>query len=103
MKTIFSIIVCMLIFACTYAQTKQEVLTAFEHQIKEVIIYAPTMHEYREVCQRILSYLEDTEILYSFKATFVQSDEQRIKYRVHPAELKNFFEDLKNTKTYVRA
>lgn len=78
-------------------------MTAFEHQIKEVVIYAPTMHEYREVCERILDILDQTEIMYSFKATFVQSTEQEIKYRVHPAELKNFFEDLKNTKTYIRA
>ena len=103
MKTIFSIIVCMFIFACSYAQTKTEVLTAFEHDIKEVVIYAPTYHEYQEICERILSHLEDTKILYSFKATFVQSDEQRIKYRVHPAELKDFFKQLKNTKNYQRA
>ena len=103
MKTITSICVFMLIFASSYAQTKQEVLTAFEHQIKEVVIYAPTYHEYREICERILDHLEDTKILYSFKATFVQSDEQRIKYRVHPAELKDFFKQLKNTKNYQRA
>jgi hypothetical protein len=103
MKTIFSILAFCLIAASTYGQTKQEVLTAFEHQIKEVVIYAPTMHEYREVCERILDILDQTEIMYSFKATFVQSTEQEIKYRVHPAELKNFFEDLKNTKTYIRA
>jgi hypothetical protein len=103
MKTIFNILAFCLIAASTYAQTKQEVLTAFEHKIKEVVIYAPTYHEYREVCERILSYLEDTEILYSFKATFVQSDEVQIKYRVHPSELKDFFKQLKNTKTYIQA
>lgn len=98
MKTITSICICLLIFASSYAQTKTEVLTAFEHNIKEVVIYAKTYHEYQEICERILDHLEDTKILYSFKATFVQSDEQRIKYRVHPAELKNFFNELKKTK-----
>ena len=103
MKTITSICVFLLIFASSYAQTKTEVLTAFEHNIKEVVIYAPTYPEYREKCERILSHLEDTKILYSFKATFVQADEQRIKYRVHPAELKDLFKQVKNTKNYQRA
>ena len=103
MKTIFSILAFCFIAACTYGQTKQEVLTAFEHQIKEVVIYAPTFHEYQEICERILSHLEDTKILYSFKATFVQSDEQQIKYKLHPSELKDFFKQLKNTKNYQRA
>jgi len=98
MKTIFSILAFCFIAACTYGQTKQEVLTAFEHQIKEVIIYAPTYHEYREVCERILDILDQTEIMYSFKATFVQSTEQEIKYKLHPAELKDFFNELKKTK-----
>ena len=97
MKTIFSILAFCFIAACTYGQTKQEVLTAFEHQIKEVIIYAPTDHEYREVCERILDILDQTEIMYSFKATFVQSTEQEIKYKLHPAELKDFFNELKKT------
>jgi len=98
MKTIFSILAFCFIAACTYGQTKQEVLTAFEHQIKEVVIYAPTYHEYREVCERILDILDQTEIMYSFKATFVQSTEQEIKYKLHPAELKDFFNELKKTK-----
>ena len=103
MKTIFSICVCMLIFASSYAQTKTEVLTAFEHNIKEVVIYAQTYHEYQEICERILDILGQTEIMYSFKATFVQSTEQEIKYKLHPAELKDFFKQLKNTKNYQRA
>jgi len=103
MKTITSILVCMLIFACSYGQTKQEVMSAFEHNIKEVVIYAPTFHEYQEITERILDILDQTEILYSFKATFVQSDEQQIKYKLHPSELKDFFKQLKNTKNYQRA
>jgi hypothetical protein len=98
MKTIFSILAFCFIAACTYGQTKQEVLTAFEHQIREVVIYAPTFHEYQEIAERILDILDQTEILYSFKATFVQSEEQQIKYKLHPLELKNFFNELKKTK-----
>ena len=98
MKTIFSILAFCFIAACTYGQTKQEVLTAFEHQIKEVVIYAPTFHEYQEIAERILDILDQTEIMYSFKATFVQSTEQEIKYKLHPAELKDFFNELKKTK-----
>ena len=98
MKTIFSILAFCFIAAGTYGQTKQEVLTAFEHDIKEVVIYAPTYHEYQEIAERILDILDQTEIMYSFKATFVQSTEQEIKYKLHPSELKNFFNELKKTK-----
>lgn len=98
MKTIFSILAFCFIAAATYAQTKTEVLTAFEHDIKEVVIYAQTYHEYQEIRERILDILDQTEIMYSFKATFVQSTEQEIKYKLHPAELKNFFNELKKTK-----
>jgi hypothetical protein len=103
MKTIFSILAFCLIAAATYGQTKQEVLTAFEKQIKEVVIYAPTYHEFQEIAERILDILDQTQIMYSFRTRFVQSETQEIKYKVHPSELKDFFKQLKNTKTYIQA